>query len=227
MIAILEATFSPNCTDSAKSTNSSESDSDKLDDCIHKDFRRYVLALLSCPNEQSLQFEYVSDRLTREYITPNVDHRILETEAGKRFLYALRRSDQKDEVVPLARASFHIDDVDSLRRKRVSLRASLEELIIEYLQSLTPSSDQEDLHKRRRRRAGEIDENAAKNETASVEGDGHASNATATSDNSTVTKAVCSEQNRRIAQLDRIELEKALQNGSETEHNIRRLLNYR
>lgn len=171
--------------------------------------------------------------MTKEYITPNNDHRLLETEAGQRFLYALRRSAEKNDViVPQARTSpnriskFEVNDIDSLRKKRVSLRATLEELIIEYLQSLSPDSEPEDFHKlrrRRKRRLNEVYENAIKNGTTSVQDDNNA-----THENTTFQKnIVCNERKRKISQLDRIELEKALQNDSETEQNIRRLLNYR
>lgn len=115
---------------------------------------------------------FVYFRLTRAYITPRIDHRISETEAGRRFLEKLRENHDDDVLVgghaekrPKESASVgtaigdgssgggrfsagHGGGISSLhipllelKRKQSALRASLEELIVEYLRGLTAEGD--------------------------------------------------------------------------------------
>lgn len=115
---------------------------------------------------------FIYFRLTRAYITPRIDHRISETEAGRRFLEKLRENHDDDvlvgggdekrpkESVSVGTAigdgssgggrfsgghsggisSLHIPLLE-LKRKQSALRASLEELIVEYLRGLTAEGE--------------------------------------------------------------------------------------
>lgn len=197
-------------------------------------------------------------RLTRAYISPKINHRLSETEAGRKFLQALReRHEEDEEAPPQVQASsilgsvFHRDD---LKQKRTKLRASLEELIVEYLRSLAPEEDDQHAARRKKRElngnsidalsddddvAEKLNRNVSGSEKSAANGivlknESHMSDDRSGErvqiDNENATspsKNVCAERKQRIAQLDRIELEKALQNESDYEHNIRSLLNYR
>lgn len=105
-------------------------------------------------------------RLTRAYITPRIDHRISETEAGRRFLEKMRENHGDDEIIskekqPISKTSgdnlagsggninngrstanigFRIP-LFELKRRQTALRASLEELIVEYLRGLTAEGE--------------------------------------------------------------------------------------
>lgn len=199
---------------------------------------------------------WIFSRLTRAYISPKINHRLLETEAGRKFLQALRERHEEDEdVVPQVQASSILASVyqrDDLKQKRTKLRASLEELIVEYLQSLAPEEGDQHLDRRHKRDMNGNSDDAlsdepAKNLKRNISGSEiSAMNAIVVKNEShisderndervqinnekttTSSKNLCAERRRRITQLDRIELEKALQNESDYEHNIRRLLNYR
>lgn len=196
-------------------------------------------------------------RLSRAYAAPHHNHRLFESEAGRRFLHALRQrheedDDENDSNVSEEEQSTEVE-VDQRRvrkRKRVTLRASLEELIVEYLRSLAPDSDVSETLLRRRKRRDQMKNQSVSNdtETDSVQFNFDYFNVTKDDENSemvdrieshltndvdtnatttTTTKSVCHERRQRVTQLDRHELEKALQNDSGIEHNIRQLLNYR
>lgn len=174
-------------------------------------------------------------------------------------MQALRERHEEDEdVEPQVRASSILGSVyrrDNLKQKRTKLRASLEELIVEYLRSLAPEDDDRHSDRRHKRdiNGNAIDalsDDAAKNANRNPSGseksainaivvkneshisDGHTDepvqneneNATSTSSSS---KTVCAERKKSVSSLDRVQLEKALQNESDYEHNIRLLLNYR
>lgn len=196
-------------------------------------------------------------RLTRAYISPKINHRLSETEAGRKFLQALReRHDEDEEARPQVQASSILGSVihrDDLKQKRTKLRASLEELIVEYLRSLAPEEEDRHLERRHKREINGnsidalSDDDAAKKLNRSASGsvksainaivlknESHISDdrngdpVQIDNENATLSsKNVCAERKQRIAQLDRIELEKALQNESDYEHNIRSLLNHR
>lgn len=194
-------------------------------------------------------------RLTRAYISPKINHRLSETEAGRKFLQALRERHEEDEDVgPQVQASSIIGSVyrrDNLKQKRTKLRASLEELIVEYLRSLAPDNDDQHLDRRHKRDinknsidtlSDDVHKNISGSEKSAinaivVKNESHVSDESddervqIDSENGTSSlsspKNVCVERKQRITQLDRIELEKALQNESDYEHNIRRILNYR
>lgn len=201
---------------------------------------------------------FFDSRLTRAYISPKINHRLSETEAGRKFLQALReRHDEDEDVEPQVRASSILGSVyrrDNLKQKRTKLRASLEELIVEYLRSLAPEDDDQNLDRRHKRDingnaidalSDDVAKNASRNSSGSEKSainavvvkneshisDGHTDEAVQNeNENATSTsssKIVCAERKKTVRSLDRIQLEKALQNESDYEHNIRLLLNYR
>lgn len=175
----------------------------------------------------------------------------METLAGRKFLEALRQNHKEDEefetsdptVQNVQAASFAPSnptqkDPTDLKKKRMTLRASLEELLVEYLRGLVPESDDanSDLSRVKRslnksvlsdRKNDEIDqpievdeqsENVQSNDENSVQ-NGERGNSS--------KKSVCAERRHRITQLDRSEINDSLHKESDDEYNIRRLLNHR
>lgn len=187
-------------------------------------------------------------------MSPKTDPLYVETIAGRRFLEALRQNHKNDgdestvQTVKIASFDFGLkpkDDVNELKRKRMTLRASLEELLVEYLRGLTPDGNQiPDDRSRVKRSVTNAMNNQNSNENIDTENvrdssvreeNGVRNNDSvdskneidATNQTSNSSQTICAEQQQRITQLDRNELTAAIQNVSEHEHNIRRQLNYR
>lgn len=198
-----------------------------------------------------------------------------ETEAGRRFLQTLHRSHDLDEMEVMQLASIQkisptIHHVVDIKTKRNALRDTLEELIVEYLKTLSSFENTfNDIshRKRKRRELMANNDNLAEpiledniSENSSDISEGQLSGAF--SDNATnnvvnnasanykivpkieisdgneeydggsgrgliSTKVNCSHHRRRVTQLDQYEMEKSILNHSETEQNIRRILNNR
>lgn len=212
-------------------------------------------------------------------MSPRFDHRLSETIAGRRFLETLRQHHEEDEKIDTTEpnalnvriASFGLgqkskSDPNDLKRKRMTLRASLEELLVEYLRNLAPEHDDGSIGDRSRVKrhanpsngiANDKESNTESDKSILSRSDVNNSSAKAANligDNNSVAPAlllnesidandgdddnrvnatsstpknVCAERRQRISQLDRNELDAALQNHTDYEHNIRRLLNYR
>ncbi|XP_031624610.1 uncharacterized protein LOC116341594 isoform X2 [Contarinia nasturtii] len=239
-IAILEATFKPNC--SLKARNSSYAGDNDTENCVQFDFRR---------------------------LTPKPIPRLDETiAAGNRFLEALRQAYNKDNetadptVKPIKVASFDFgltpkDDANDLKRKRMTLRVSLESLLVEYLRGLAPDNNNgltDDSRGGRVKRSNSAEmslQTNDQNENSENSDAKNVNNSNVRKENLVIrnndsenaydndetddrrnrrtnaSRSFCPEHNKRVTQLDRNELATAIENISELEHNIRSLLNHR
>lgn len=189
-------------------------------------------------------FFYYLYRLTSAHISPRFDYRNQETQAGRKFLQTLRKHD--DEIENNDETKKNYEKINPIEKKD-NLRASLERLIVEYLKKLT-SDDRESFedNPRNRRNLNNLtslqpiksdSENLINKTDSEVEEriEIGVRNITVTESvdsneekiNMLYEQTMCSERKRRIAQLDRFELEDALRNETDNEHNIRRILNYR
>lgn len=183
--------------------------------------------------------------------------KLTESEAGRRFLDALRKSGNKDTnvkvVTPTEQHDYQIaalgfglqptklpnvTNPNELKRKRMRLRNTLEELLVEYLNSLS-SEDSTHLERFRAKRSltepsnidkleqlEEIDLNSDSEFKISSDDSPHVA-AKTDERNETLAAQMCGEQRQRITQLDRNELDAAIQRAAQNEHNIRRQLNHR
>lgn len=196
-------------------------------------------------------------------LTPKPIPRLDETVAARRLLEALR-SHKKDndttnpteQTIKVASFDFGLvpkDDANDLKRKRMTLRASLESLLVEYLRGLAPDNDglTDDPRGGRVKRSNSVDialrtndQNKSENSNAENVNNLNVRNEKLSRNNnseayendeiddrdnrtSNASRSFCPERNHRVTQLDRNELATAIQNISEHEHNIRSLLNHR
>lgn len=198
-------------------------------------------------------------------LTPKPVPRLDETFAARRLLEALRQSHKTEDdsidptVQTVKKASFDFgmtpkNDANDLKRKQMTLRASLESLLVEYLRGLAPDDDgsNEDHFGRIKRNAAnplQNNDHNIRNENSDTENvnssnvheeihvrnnkydrnytKGNAEIDDRTNRATNASRSVCPERGRRTTQLDRNELAAAIQNVPEHEHNIRSLLNYR
>lgn len=94
------------------------------------------------------------------------------------------------------------------KERRMALRASLEELLEEYLRGFAPESDKTiEVYSRVKKRSVNSESNDSRRNIT----------------NSTF----CPERRQRITQLDRNELSDAIKKISDNEFNIRKILNHR
>jgi hypothetical protein len=86
--------------------------------------------------------------VSRQKLDPQL---VQQTEAGRRFLEALRQQDLIEEKVS---PPPNVEPVITAKEKRTSMRASLERLIVKYLRKITSDTDDdmEDASERRNRR---------------------------------------------------------------------------
>lgn len=158
-------------------------------------------------------------RLAKAYtLSSTIDNRVRETQAGRAFLEILKHSHDPVELPTKIgpTGATGIDHISAVKVKRNSLRTALEHLIVEYLRELSPDGDEymneyERNSLRRRRRRSTTEEN---------DDDGGERNETTVGDN-------CEVRHRKVGQLDQFKLDAMMVNESETDHNIRRVLNYR
>lgn len=160
---------------------------------------------------------------------------IEEEEAGRRFLDILRKAHrrEKEQEENEARTSEYRTELwnstdtydlttndtengsgeidETLHSDKKVLRHNLEKLISLYLTKLREENindEEEEFNHIRNRR--EVIENTDKKQRRKK-----------------LEKSECKQMRRRISSLDRFEIEKSLKNYTNTEFNIRKLLNYR
>lgn len=162
---------------------------------------------------------------------------IEEEEAGRRFLDILRKAHrkEKEQEENEARTSEYRTEIrnstdmydlslnnntennssgeidETLHSDKKVLRNNLEKLISLYLTKLREDNinDEEEEFNHIRKRREVFDNNEKKQRRKKLE------------------KSDCKQMRRRISSLDRFEIEKSLQNYTNTQFNIRKLLNYR
>lgn len=178
-----------------------------------------------------------------KFISNNVDHKFVEEEeAGRRFLETLRKAHEYDEAekvselkseayngtedflssVELASEEdlYYSDDgiLSQRKMKRKMMRNSLEKMISLYLNKIRDESEYEMDHMRNRRdAANETHESNEVNQNSKKSSKRNRQN----------IKPECKQIRRRIASLDRYEIELTQEKSPKNEFNIRKLLNYR
>lgn len=132
----------------------------------------------------------------------------------------------------VATASFSIpitsskDAINETKMKRMTLRASLEELLVQYLRGLAPENQDIITEHTRKKRSNNIE-----NKKISVLDEVNESDDESVGNDEIkkdlIKNNTCPQRRQRITQLDRYDLNDAIQNDAEDEHNIRKMLNYR
>ncbi|KAJ6646103.1 hypothetical protein Bhyg_01313, partial [Pseudolycoriella hygida] len=224
-IAVLEATFTPNCTETL----------DGDDNCAHIDLKRLTRA-------------YTSPLIDHQMAETEAGKKFLETMRRSKEIEAALN----DSLVTNKIADVKHQNYVELKSKRNSLRSSLEELILEYLRGLSPPGDEENymefskrIRKKREIYVNERNEHENKSDKLDLDTDSvnqrteiGAMNITVVSDEdydsdtkydryrSVSERSVCVDHRRRITQLDQFALDQSIEDEADDEHNIRRILNY-
>ena len=190
-----------------------------------------------------------------KFISNNVDHKFVEEEeAGRRFLETLRKAHEYDEAervselkseayngtndfvssVELASEEdffYGEDDVLSQRKmKRKLMRNSLERMISLYLNKIRDEHDYEVEESRNKRDAPNNSEKTKENNESNDTNDVDKINkksAKLVKKGKKIIRSECKQIRRRIANLDRYEIEMTQQKSPKNEFNIRKKLNYR
>lgn len=185
--------------------------------------------------------------------TPKFDPQKTESIAGRRFLEVLRQNHDvgKDSISPdpivqnVQTASFgsgiqNENTKNDFKKRRMTLRASLEELLEEYLRGFASESDEtikgySRVKKRsvnsesvESRQAMIMSKEKFKSAIPNVENSGKIDENIAYDEKLNITNSTfCPERRQHITQLDRNELSDAIQKHSDNEFNIRKILNHR
>lgn len=164
-----------------------------------------------------------------------------------------KENTSSESTVKIASIGFGLqpkDDSNDLERKRMTLR--LETVLVEYLRGFTSDTDGlssdylsrvkrsavNSMHNSNPNRSEKSDTNNGNNANVHnkirVEKNHRVKNSIeiAENDNTIIrqmnkSKSVCPQSKQRVTQLDRNELASAIKNISNSEHNIRNMLNYR
>ncbi|CAO1386733.1 unnamed protein product [Diamesa tonsa] len=209
--------------------------------CNHLDSKLAFLEasfLPNCENSNSNNCLYYDENSLTKIISRSTRLGIEEEEAGRRFLDILRKAHrkEKEQEENEARTSeyrtelWNSTDVqydltsnnntennssgeidETLHSDKKVLRNNLEKLISLYLTKLREDNinDEEEEFNHIRNRREVFQNNDKKQHRTKLE------------------KSDCKQLRRRISSLDRFEIEKSLQNYTNTQFNIRKLLNYR
>lgn len=212
-----------------------------------------------------------------------MDHRLAETEAGKKFLTTLRHHHEEDDVEIKRGQKSYPNDAGDTKHNLKEMRSKLEGLLVAYLTNLSPGGEQlisehnghlsENTRKKRdnfassdKNRVNTISENNneldgndvaidlsdsvsdASNKTSAIKlekkkrvqigvrndtvvnSTEQNSNEKSQHSNNTIAQSAqneCNLRNQRITVLDRYDLNSSMQRETNSEHNIRLLLNYR
>lgn len=215
-------------------------------------FDSYLLITL---NTEPFLINFYSQfsRLSPPNTTPKFDPKKTESIAGRRFLDALRQNhdDGKDSISPdltvqnVQAASFgsgiqNGNTKDDFKKRRMTLRASLEELLEEYLRGFAPENDETIKGYSRVKKRSVNSESAEVRQTLIISKEKVKSaildvgssekmdEIIAYEEKRNITNTTfCPERRQRITQLDRNELSDAIKKISDNEFNIRKILNHR
>lgn len=176
-----------------------------------------------------------------------------ESIAGLRFLKALRQnhndgreSISSDPIVQNVQAASFGSGIrdentkNDFKKRRMTLRASLEELLEEYLRGFAPENDEAIKGYSRVKKRSVNSENVesiptmimskekVKSSILNVENSGKFGENIVYDEKRNITNSTfCPERTHRITQLDRNELSDAIKKNSDNEFNIRKILNHR
>ncbi|XP_037910175.1 uncharacterized protein LOC119650983 isoform X2 [Hermetia illucens] len=219
-IAILEATFSPNCTE---------------EECIKGDLKRLmrghprskVAGFTSAETEAGQRF---LETLRKSDLNSNAE--LVDVE-----------SENVENVEPVPQPNYLV----GVKEKRASLRASLERLIVKYLRQISPSENFQEFGKqlkRYRRNLLSLSETQSEEigydskpdrvmiGARNVSFDDYEMQDRAASSEDRYRKfyenrAFCADQKRKIGALQRLQIDETLRKPNDTRQNIRKILNKR